>query len=68
MFLTFLSKHLNNYYEYDSAREASFNGGGNIVFRGKLKGDAYFTTRLFKPHLQLSSSPITISYSVSLCF
>ncbi|ANM65635.1 Glycosyl hydrolase family 85 [Arabidopsis thaliana] len=46
------------------AREASFNGGGNIVFRGKLKGDAYFTTRLFKPHLQLSSSPITISYSV----
>ncbi|CAL9220358.1 unnamed protein product [Arabidopsis halleri] len=46
------------------AREASFNGGGNIAFRGKFKGDAYFTTRLFKPHLQLSSSPITISYSV----
>ncbi|EFH38707.1 glycosyl hydrolase family 85 protein [Arabidopsis lyrata subsp. lyrata] len=64
MFLTFLSKHLNNYYEFDSAREGSFNRGGNIAFRGKLKGDAYFTTRLFKPHLQLSSSPITISYSV----
>ncbi|KFK38487.1 hypothetical protein AALP_AA3G119600 [Arabis alpina] len=46
------------------AREASYNGGGNISFRGKLEGDACFTTRLFKPHLQLSSSPITISYSV----
>ncbi|EOA29966.1 hypothetical protein CARUB_v10013078mg [Capsella rubella] len=46
------------------AREASFNGGGNITFRGKLKEDAYFTTRLFKPHIQLSSSPITVSYSV----
>ncbi|KAL1187903.1 Cytosolic endo-beta-N-acetylglucosaminidase 2 [Cardamine amara subsp. amara] len=46
------------------AREASYNGGGNIAFRGRLEGDAYFTTRLFKPHLQLSSSPITFSYSV----
>ncbi|XP_010486748.1 PREDICTED: cytosolic endo-beta-N-acetylglucosaminidase 2-like [Camelina sativa] len=46
------------------AREASFNGGGNIAFRGKLEEDSSFTTRLFKPHLQLSSSPITISYSV----
>uniref|UniRef100_A0A1J3CL91 mannosyl-glycoprotein endo-beta-N-acetylglucosaminidase n=1 Tax=Noccaea caerulescens TaxID=107243 RepID=A0A1J3CL91_NOCCA len=46
------------------AREASYNGGGNIAFRGILEGDAYFTARLFKPHLQLSSSPITISYSV----
>ncbi|ESQ48930.1 hypothetical protein EUTSA_v10020200mg [Eutrema salsugineum] len=46
------------------SREASYTGGGNIAFRGILKGDAYFTARLFKPHLQLSSSPITISYSV----
>ncbi|XP_019101169.1 PREDICTED: cytosolic endo-beta-N-acetylglucosaminidase 2 isoform X2 [Camelina sativa] len=46
------------------AREASFNGGGNILFRGKLEGDTSFTTRLFKPHIQLSSSPITISFSV----
>ncbi|KAL0719671.1 hypothetical protein Bca4012_068995 [Brassica carinata] len=46
------------------AREASYNGGGNIVFKGRLEGDVYFTARLFKPHLYLSSSPITISYSV----
>ncbi|AEE80136.1 Ferritin/ribonucleotide reductase-like family protein [Arabidopsis thaliana] len=46
-------------------REASFNGGDYITFRGKLEGDAYFTTRLFKSHLHLSSSPITISFSVT---
>ncbi|CAN6926444.1 hypothetical protein Bca4012_091053 [Brassica carinata] len=45
-------------------RDASYNGGGNIVFKGRLKGDVYFTARLFKPLLQLSSSPITVSYSV----
>ncbi|KAF3531719.1 hypothetical protein DY000_02043462, partial [Brassica cretica] len=47
-----------------SAREASYNGGGNIVFKGRLEGDVYFTARLFKPLLHLSSSPITVSYSV----
>ncbi|WZY73954.1 hypothetical protein YC2023_006194 [Brassica napus] len=46
------------------AREASYNGGGNIVFKGRLEGDVYFTARLFKPLLHLSSSPITVSYSV----
>ncbi|KAF8106576.1 hypothetical protein N665_0137s0028 [Sinapis alba] len=46
------------------AREASYNGGGNIVFKGRLEGDVYFTARLFKPLLPISSSPITISYSV----
>ncbi|CAN6992004.1 unnamed protein product [Brassica rapa subsp. trilocularis] len=45
-------------------REASYNGGGNIVFKGRLEGDVYFTARLFKPLLHLSSSPITVSYSV----
>ncbi|CAN8259781.1 unnamed protein product [Cochlearia groenlandica] len=44
--------------------EASYNGGGNITFKGTLQRDAYFKARLFKPHLQLSSSPITVSYSV----
>ncbi|CAN7112769.1 unnamed protein product [Brassica rapa subsp. narinosa] len=46
------------------AREASYNGGGNIVFKGRLDGDVNFTARLFKPLLHLSSSPITVSYSV----
>ncbi|CAN6856006.1 unnamed protein product, partial [Brassica oleracea] len=46
------------------AREASYNGGGNIEFKGRLEGDVYFTARLFKPLLHLSSSPITVSYSV----
>ncbi|KAF3531715.1 hypothetical protein DY000_02043466 [Brassica cretica] len=45
-------------------RDASYNGGGNIVFKGRLEGDVYFTARLFKPLLHLSSSPITVSYSV----
>nr|VDC77702.1 unnamed protein product [Brassica rapa] len=47
-----------------SAGEASYNGGGNIVFNGRLDGDVNFTARLFKPLLHLSSSPITVSYSV----
>ncbi|CAA7031976.1 unnamed protein product [Microthlaspi erraticum] len=46
-------------------REASYNGGGNVCFRGKLKRHEKFTARLFKPQLQLSSdSPISLSYSV----
>ncbi|ESQ40461.1 hypothetical protein EUTSA_v10012879mg [Eutrema salsugineum] len=45
-------------------REASYNGGGNVSFRGKLKRNTHFTARLFKPQLQLSGSPISISYSV----
>ncbi|XP_009122391.1 cytosolic endo-beta-N-acetylglucosaminidase 2 isoform X2 [Brassica rapa] len=46
------------------AGEASYNGGGNIVFKGRLEGDVYFTARLFKPLIHLSSSRITVSYSV----
>ncbi|KFK24965.1 hypothetical protein AALP_AA8G048600 [Arabis alpina] len=46
--------------------EASYNGGGNVSFRGKLKRNAHFEARLFKPQLQLSASPISISYSVKL--
>ncbi|CAN6921489.1 unnamed protein product, partial [Brassica oleracea] len=42
----------------------TYNGGGNIGFKGRLEGDVYFTARLFKPLLHLSSSPITVSYSV----
>ncbi|XP_010423470.1 PREDICTED: cytosolic endo-beta-N-acetylglucosaminidase 1 [Camelina sativa] len=45
-------------------REASYNGGGNVCFRGKLKRNEHFTARLFKPQLQLSASPISISFSV----
>ncbi|CAN7112766.1 unnamed protein product [Brassica rapa subsp. narinosa] len=46
------------------AGEASYNRGGNTVFNGRLDGDVNFTARLFKPLLHLSSSPITMSYSV----
>ncbi|XP_010543918.1 PREDICTED: cytosolic endo-beta-N-acetylglucosaminidase 1 [Tarenaya hassleriana] len=46
------------------AQEASFNGGGNISFRGRLEEDAVFTARLFKPQLQLSDSPIFVTFSV----
>ncbi|KAF8118806.1 hypothetical protein N665_0002s0115 [Sinapis alba] len=45
-------------------QEASYNGGGNISFRGNLKRNEHFTARLFKPNLQLSGSPISVSYSV----
>ena len=58
---TYNGEHMNLF----STREASYNGGGNIVFKGRLEGDVYFTARLFKPLLHLSSSPITVSYSVS---
>ncbi|CAH8292715.1 unnamed protein product [Eruca vesicaria subsp. sativa] len=46
------------------SQEASYNGGGNISFKGKLKRNQHFTARLFKPNLQLSGSPISVSYSV----
>jgi len=48
-----------------SLREASFSRGGNITFKGTLKGNADFTTRLFEAELPLGNLPIYFTYSVS---
>ncbi|KAF8009735.1 hypothetical protein BT93_J0660 [Corymbia citriodora subsp. variegata] len=45
-------------------KEASFSGGGNITFKGTLKNNAHFTTRLFEAELPLGNSPIYFTYSV----
>ncbi|KAK3019522.1 hypothetical protein RJ639_003194 [Escallonia herrerae] len=45
-------------------KEASYNGGGNITFRGTLEGTAYFTTRLFQAELLLGNLPVHFIYSV----
>ncbi|KAI6670183.1 hypothetical protein NL676_005068 [Syzygium grande] len=45
-------------------KEASFSGGGNITFKGTLKGNAYFMTRLFEADLPLGNLPIYFTYSV----
>ncbi|XP_030540409.1 cytosolic endo-beta-N-acetylglucosaminidase 1 [Rhodamnia argentea] len=45
-------------------KEASFSGGGNITFKGTLKGNAYFTARLFEADLPLGNSPMYFTYSV----
>ncbi|CDY36293.1 BnaA01g31250D [Brassica napus] len=62
--LPFYSDFNQGFGYHVSLEEASYNGGGNIVFKGRLDGDVNFTARLFKPLLHLSSSPITVSYSV----
>ncbi|KAF4364036.1 hypothetical protein F8388_011828 [Cannabis sativa] len=44
---------------------ASYGGGSNITFKGRLnKGNAYFTTRLFHGKLPLGNSPLYFTYSV----
>ncbi|KAM7491886.1 hypothetical protein LguiA_034807 [Lonicera macranthoides] len=45
-------------------KEASYNGGGNITFKGTLEDNAYFTTRLFQGELLLGNLPIHFTYSV----
>lgn len=45
-------------------KEASFSRGGNITFKGTLKGNADFTTRLFEAELPLGNLPIYFTYSV----
>ncbi|XP_065870861.1 cytosolic endo-beta-N-acetylglucosaminidase 1-like [Euphorbia lathyris] len=45
-------------------KEASYSGGGNIVFKGTLQGHDEFTTRLFQGNLLLGELPLYITYSV----
>ncbi|KAL8051368.1 hypothetical protein ABFX02_06G143700 [Erythranthe guttata] len=45
-------------------KEASYSGGGNIVFRGTLAYKAEFTARLFQGELLLGNTPLHITYSV----
>ncbi|KAI3470921.1 hypothetical protein Pfo_027584 [Paulownia fortunei] len=45
-------------------KEASYSGGGNIIFRGTLGDNAEFTARLFQGELLLGNSPVHFTYSV----
>ncbi|CAN1253780.1 Cytosolic endo-beta-N-acetylglucosaminidase 1 [Linum perenne] len=45
-------------------RESSYNGGGNITFKGILQDNAYFETRLFLGEHLLGGEPLWIMYSV----
>ncbi|ONI24700.1 hypothetical protein PRUPE_2G256300 [Prunus persica] len=45
-------------------REASYSGGGNITFKGKLEDNAIFTARLFQGDLLLGDLPLHFTYSV----
>ncbi|XP_039038812.1 cytosolic endo-beta-N-acetylglucosaminidase 1-like [Hibiscus syriacus] len=44
--------------------EASFGGGGNLTFRGTLKADATFSTRLFLGQVVMDGLPVHFTYSV----
>ncbi|XP_058075128.1 cytosolic endo-beta-N-acetylglucosaminidase 1-like [Magnolia sinica] len=46
-------------------KDASYNGGGNITFKGSLEDSASFMTRLFQGALPLEDLPIHIIYSVN---
>ncbi|KAJ4841410.1 hypothetical protein Tsubulata_051285, partial [Turnera subulata] len=48
------------------SKEASYNGGGNISFKGTLEDEAYFTKRLFQGDLICSNLLLHLSYSVKL--
>ncbi|KAB2011050.1 hypothetical protein ES319_D10G288300v1 [Gossypium barbadense] len=45
-------------------KEASFNGGGNITFKGTLEAGTSFSTRLFSGQLLTGPLPIYFTYSV----
>ncbi|WCJ19946.1 Cytosolic endo-beta-N-acetylglucosaminidase 1 [Euphorbia peplus] len=46
-------------------KEASYNGGANLTFKGTLEGHNEFTTRLFQGNLVLGELPLYITYSVN---
>ncbi|XP_020237238.1 cytosolic endo-beta-N-acetylglucosaminidase 1 [Cajanus cajan] len=45
-------------------KEASYNGGGNITFRGSLEDQTYFERKIFQGEFLLSELPIHFIYSV----
>ncbi|CAI9091776.1 OLC1v1026887C1 [Oldenlandia corymbosa var. corymbosa] len=49
---------------YVDFEETSYNGGGNITFKGTLGDDAYFTSRLFVGELDFGDSPVYFAYSM----
>ncbi|KAG5237408.1 cytosolic endo-beta-N-acetylglucosaminidase [Salix suchowensis] len=44
--------------------EESYNGGGNITFKGTLEDNVPFTIRLFQGELLLDNVPLVVTYSV----
>ncbi|KAJ6325046.1 hypothetical protein OIU76_012185 [Salix suchowensis] len=45
-------------------KEESYNGGGNITFKGTLEDNVPFTIRLFQGELLLDNVPLVVTYSV----
>ncbi|KAK1409381.1 hypothetical protein QVD17_35907 [Tagetes erecta] len=45
-------------------KQASYNGGGNITFKGVLEGDAYVTKRIFRGEIHSENSPLRFTFSV----
>ncbi|KAJ7963921.1 Cytosolic endo-beta-N-acetylglucosaminidase [Quillaja saponaria] len=45
-------------------KEPSYGGGGNITFKGTLKDNNYFRTRLFQGEFLLGDLPVLLIYSV----
>ncbi|XP_050210440.1 cytosolic endo-beta-N-acetylglucosaminidase 1 isoform X2 [Mercurialis annua] len=45
-------------------KEASYDGGGNITFRGFLDDDAHFTKKIFQGKLILGYQSLQLQYSV----
>ncbi|KAI3519722.1 hypothetical protein L1887_08937 [Cichorium endivia] len=45
-------------------KEASYNGGGNITFKGTLEGNSYLKKRIFHGEVHMGISPLHFTYSV----
>lgn len=56
---------MEHVFANDSFKEESYNGGGNITFKGTLEDNVPFTIRLFQGELLLDNVPLVVTYSVS---
>ncbi|XVF24182.1 hypothetical protein REPUB_Repub13aG0105400 [Reevesia pubescens] len=66
-FLEFADDSTSNTIEvHVDFKEASYNGGGNLTFRGTLEAKASFSTRLFLGELVMGGLPVHFTYSVKL--
>ncbi|KAL5125526.1 Cytosolic endo-beta-N-acetylglucosaminidase 1 [Glycine soja] len=62
--LEFADSTANSIQLIVNLKEASYNGGGNITFKGSLEKDTYFKRRIFQGEFILSKLPIHFFYSV----
>ncbi|KAI4306874.1 hypothetical protein L6164_030116 [Bauhinia variegata] len=63
-FLEFADPSPDSIQVFVDFKEASYSGGGNLVFKGSLEGNSFFQKRIFQGEFPLGDFPLHLMYSV----